>query len=50
MSDYSNKEGSTGYLKEGVFVPFKDQAEADNNGPVETETEKPAKKAAAKGE
>lgn len=48
METFQNAEGSTGYLKDGAFVPFKDQAEADNNGPVEAE--KPAKKAPVKGE
>lgn len=45
MPDYRNAEGSTGYLKEGKFVPFASQEEADGETSSEQEEAAPAKSA-----
>lgn len=47
--NYQNKEGSTGTLKDGVFVPFASQAEADKSlKPAQAEPEAEPAEAPAK--
>ncbi len=48
MPDFRNAEGSTGYLKEGKFVPFASQEEADGETSPEQEEAAPAKSARSK--